>query len=96
VSTGVPSGEALEFGVAKGGGGVKSPPLQANDAEIDVIRLTLERADHECQAWRSEAELWKAHSSEEHKLVRSLMIIIGIMMIPVAIAAAVLIELYVG
>jgi hypothetical protein len=103
MSTGVPSGEAPGFGVAKGGGGVKPPLLQANDPDfdnvvkdLDVIRLTLERADHECRAWKSEAELWKTSYSEERKLVRFLLVIFVIMLIPTAIAAAVLVNLYVG
>jgi hypothetical protein len=113
MSTGVPSGEAPGFGVAKGGGGVKPPLLQANGTKRDwfnshttglnAVKLTLERTDHEHQAWRSEAELWKSqaelwkeHYSEEHKLTRFLLVIFVIMLIPMAIAAAVLVELYVG
>jgi hypothetical protein len=112
MSTGVPSGEAPGFGVAKGGGGVKPPLLQANGTRdwfnshitgLDAVKLTLERADHEHQAWRSEAEhwkfqaeLWKTSYSEERKLTRFLLVIFVIMLVPVAIAAAVLVELYVG
>jgi hypothetical protein len=81
------------------------PPVEVSDwhitdhdvvADLDVIRLTLERADHECRAWKSEAELWKTSYTEERKLVRFLLVIFVIMLIPTAIAAAVLVNLYVG
>jgi hypothetical protein len=113
MSTGVPSGEAPGFGVAKGGGGVKPPLLQANGAKLDwfnshitgldAVKVTLERTDLEYRAWRSEAEhwkfqaeLWKTSYSEERKLTRFLLVIFVIMLVPVAIAAAVLVNLYVG
>jgi hypothetical protein len=109
IGAGVPSGEASGFGVVRGeGSGMPSPSASDPDfddvvKDLDVIRLTLERADRECRAWKSEAEqwksqaeLWKTHYSEECKLTRFLLVIFVIMLVPVAIAAAVLVNLYVG